>query len=95
MCAYICMCTYIVTVNNLIFISWYFIYVTPSIVELIINLFLLNVLKFHKCFLIILTTVHVCVRFYEGPLQISASALNGIPSLNKDYLIRFDLIKYY
>ena len=64
MCAYICMCTYIVTVNNLIFIF-------------------------------ILTTVHVCVRFYEGPLQISASALNGIPSLNKDYLIRFDLIKYY
>ena len=49
--------------------------------------YVLNVLQFHKCFLIILTTIHVCVRFYEGPLRISASALNGIPSINKDYLI--------
>ena len=32
--------------------------------------------------------INVCVYvYYEGPLQISAIALNGIPSGNKIYLI--------
>ena len=38
--------------------------------------------------------MYICI-YYEGPLQISATALNGIPSGNKVYLIWFDFEYHY